>query len=95
MNKLKAFQVRTKGQVLDYRLGQELNLNEVRAFFEKRYIVKKLWSGGRHILGILEKNNKSSFLKLSTTEGISAVTKNEYNWNEQFNKLVSRKKSNF
>lgn len=94
-HKLKAFQIRVNGKVLDYRLGEELNLERIRAFFEKKYLVRKLLSGGRHILGILEKNNQILFLKLATTEGISAVTKNEYNWNEQFNKLVSRQVSDF
>lgn len=94
-HKLKAFQIRVNGDILDYRLGEKLNLEKVRSFFEKKYNVKKLISGGRHIFGMLEKNNRTLFLKLSTTEGISAMTKNEYNWNEQFNKLVPRKSSNF
>lgn len=92
---LKAFQIKIDGKILDYRLGKKLDLNKVKRFFIKKYNVRRIWSGGRHILGILEKNNKKLFLKLSTTEGISAVTKNEYEWNEQFNKLVSRQKSNF
>lgn len=92
---LKAFQIIVNGKTLDYRLGKKLNLDQVRAFFEKKYTVRKLWSGGRHILGTLEKDNKELFLKLATTEGISAVTRNEYNWNEQFNRLISRKALNF
>lgn len=92
---LKAFQITLNGKILDYRLGKKLNLDKIRGFFEKKYSVRKLWSGGRHILGILEKDNKTLFLKLSTTEGISAVTKNEYNWNEQFNKLVSKRSFDF
>ncbi len=92
---LKAFQITVNGKKLDYRLGKKLNLDQVKTFFEKKYVVRKLWSGGRHVLGILEKGNKILFLKLATTEGISAVTKNEYNWNEQFNKLVSRQVSDF
>ena len=43
----------------------------------------------------MEKGDKVLFLKLATTEGISAVTKNEYKWNEQFNKLAPRRLSNF
>ncbi len=92
---LKAFQIRVNGKVFDYRLGDELNLDQVRTFFEKKYIVRKLYSGGRHILGVLEKNNKVLFLKLATTEGISAVTENEYRWNKEFNKLVDRRISSF
>lgn len=92
---LKAFQIIVSGKTLDYRLGKKLNLDQVKAFFKKKYQVRKIWSGGRHVLGILEKDNKELFLKLATTEGISAVTRNEYNWNEQFNRLISRKVSNF
>lgn len=92
---LKAFQIKVNGRILDYRLGKELDLDQARAFFERRYLIKKLWSGGRHVLGVLEKDNEIFFLKLATTEGISAVTKKEYKWNEQFKKLVSRSVSNF
>lgn len=94
-HRLKAFQVRVNGEILDYRLGEKLNLEKVRSFFEKKYLVKKLWSGGRHVLGILEKNNQILFLKLATTKGIGALTKNEYLWNEKFNRLVWRELSNF
>lgn len=92
---LKAFQITVNNKILDYRLGKKLNLDKIRNFFEKKYTVRKLMLGGRHILGILERDNKTLFLKLATTEGISALTKNEYNWNKQFNKLVPRKLSNY
>lgn len=92
---LKSFKIRVDGKTLDYRLGQDLDVKKVTYFFEKKYKVVQLWSGGRHILGILKKDGKAFFLKLATTEGISEVTKNEYNWNEQFNKLVPRRLSNF
>ena len=94
-NKIKAFQVKANGKLLDYRLGQKLDLDDVRAFFSKKYKIKKLWSGGRHLLGIISKNNQELFLKLSTSEGISFVTRIEYQWNKCFNKLVPRKKSVF
>src|SRR3989338_6655012 len=87
---LKAFQIMVNDKLLDYRLGEKLDLSKPKSFF-----VRKLWSGGRHILGILEKDNKLLFLKLATTKGISAITENEYAWNKQFNKLVSRKSSDF
>lgn len=92
---LRAFQIKIGNKILDYRLGKNLDLELVRTFFEKKYVVRKIWSGGRHIFGILEKNNKTLFLKLSTTEGISETTKNEYYWNEQYNKLVPRNSSVF
>lgn len=85
-----AFQIKVNSKILDYRLEGKLDLNQVKTFFEKKFTVKKLMFGGRHVLGILEKDHKELFLKLATTEGISAVTQNEYHWNEQFNKLVPR-----
>lgn len=92
---LEAFKIRVNGKVLDYRLCEELDLVSVRAFFEKKYKVHDIWSGGRHVLGLVEHQNRSLFLKLATTEGISAVTEIEYHWNEEFNKLVPRGSSHF
>lgn len=86
-----AFKIKVKGRALDYRLGRALNLKEVINFFSRRYKVKKIWSGGRHILGFLDRSNRQYFLKLATTMGISAVTENEYKWNNIFNSNVSRK----
>ena len=93
--RLGAFKIRVGQRVLDYRLGKDLNLDEVRNFFSRKYKVKNLWQGPRHVLGELEKSDKNLFLKLSTTEGISAVTKNEYNWNEEFNSQIKRPSSNY
>ena len=92
---LGAFKIEVDGKILDYRLGKNLKLADVRNFFNTKYKVKKLWQGPRHVLGELEKSDKKLFLKLSTSEGISAVTKNEYNWNEEFNNQVKRPKSNY
>ncbi len=82
---LNAFKINVNGKILDYRVGQKLDLVKVTNFFNTRYRVKKIWSGGRHILGILEKSHRKYFLKLSTSEGISAVTNHEHKWNEIFN----------
>jgi len=92
---LGAFKIRVDGKILDYRLGKNLKLTDVRNFFIKKYKVKKLWQGPRHVLGEFEKSNKKLFLKLSTTEGIGAVGKNEYRWNEEFNSQIKRPKSNY
>lgn len=93
---LEAFKIKAHGKILDYRLGAVLELDKVRTFFERKYKVNDIWSNGsRHILGSVEHANKNLFLKLSTTEGVSAVTEIEYNWNEQFNKLVTRDSSHF
>lgn len=87
---LNSFKVRSNGKILDYRLGEKLNLSKIKSFFQRSYNVKKLWHGSRHVLGILTKNNMDYFLKLSSGEGISVVTKNEYAWNNYFNKYLSK-----
>lgn len=92
---LSSFKLNIKGRILDYRLGKKLDLKIAAGFFAKKYIVKKLWQDQRHVLGILEKNDKQFFLKLATTEGVGVVTKIEFNWNEQFNTLVPRNSSGF
>src|SRR3989338_8628942 len=84
-NPVPAFKIRISGRILDYRIGKKVDLKEVENFFSKNYKVVKIWSGGRHILGYLEKGKKQLFLKLATSEGIGAVTQNEFKWNEQFN----------
>ncbi|KKR87012.1 MAG: hypothetical protein UU34_C0008G0036 [Candidatus Curtissbacteria bacterium GW2011_GWA1_41_11] len=93
--KNRAFKIKVNGKILDYRLGSDLDLDEARKFFEKKYKVNKIWQGGRHVLGFLEKNNRKLFLKLATTEGISATTQIEYNWNSAFNKSLPRVRSSF
>jgi len=93
--KVSAFKIEVGGKILDYRLGSDLDLDEVRKFFEKKYKVNKIWQGGRHVLAFLEKNNRKLFLKLATTEGIGAVTKIEHDWNDAFNKVSLRSKSRF
>ncbi len=90
-----AFKVNVSGRILDYRKAKNLNLLKVKAYFETKYKVDKIWSGGRHVPGVLKKGNKEFFLKLATTEGISAVSKVEYGWNEQFNKSETRLSSKF
>jgi len=93
--RLGAFKIRVGQRVLDYRLGKNLNLDDVKNYFSRKYKIKKLWQGPRHVLGELEKSNQELFLKLSTTEGIGEVTKNEYNWNDEFNSQIKRADSNY
>lgn len=90
---LPAFQVSVDGRKLDYRLGEKISLDQVTSFFSKKYSVEKIWQGQRHVLANLEKNGQKLFLKLATTEGISVLTKIEYDWNEKFNQEVQRSKS--
>src|SRR3972149_11187486 len=87
---LNSFKVRSNGKILDYRSGEKLNLSKIKSFFQSSYNVKKIWHGSRHVLGILTKNNVNLFLKLSTSEGISIVAKNEFNWNNYFNKYFPK-----
>ncbi len=87
---MKAFEINVGGKLLDYRVGKNLDLSEVKNFFSKNYSVLEIRQEKRHVVALLEKNNKNLFLKLSPTEGISAVTQIEYKWNEEFNNSVSR-----
>lgn len=86
---LNSFKIRSKGRILDYRLGEDLDIEKVKCFFQQNYHVQKLWKGPRHILGLLIKDQKEFFLKLSTSKGISVITKNEFNWNNYFNEYSS------
>ncbi len=87
---MKAFEIKVNGKYLDYRIPEKLDLEDVKKFFSNKYKVLKIWQESRHVLGILEKNEISYFLKLATSEGISVTTNIDFNWNTQFNKLVSR-----
>lgn len=80
-----AFSIKTKGRNYDYRLGNQLNLDDIKNFFQaKNFTVEKLSFTGRHIIGRLkDKNNRLMFLKLATSYGMSIVTENEYQWNNQ------------
>ena|SRR3990167_6103331 len=93
--KVSAFKIEVDGKILDYRLGSDLDLDEVRKYFEKKYEVERIYTGGRHVLGELKQGGKKYFLKLATTEGISATAKVEYNWNSAFNKNLSRVRASF
>lgn len=92
---LKAFEVEVNGKVFDYRVGQPVDTAAVQEFLERTYVVKKLWNAGRHVLGVLTKDNTDFFFKLATSKGISAVTQNEYRWNNVFNQFVPRETSKF
>jgi hypothetical protein len=81
-----AFQVTKDGQTYDYRIPENLNLDDVSSFFKKDYEVKELKQTGRHVTGTLNNGSGDLFLKLSTTKGISVLNQNEYKWNEEFNK---------
>lgn len=85
---LNSFKVTIGKRLLDYRLGKDLDIDEVRNFLKQSYSIIKLWKGTRHILGVVAEGNSTYFLKLSLSEGISIVTKKEYNWNNCFNKYL-------
>lgn len=87
---LKSFKIRSGSKLLDYRSGEKLNLSKIKSFFQGKFNVKKIWQGSRHVLGVLNRDNKDYFLKLSTSKGISLVTRNEYGWNDYFNKYFPR-----
>src|SRR3990167_6194423 len=91
-----AFQIKKGGRILDYLHGKNLNFADVARFLEqKKYRVVTFKNTGRHVVGVLEKNSKNYFLKLSTSEGISYLTENEALWNKKFNTNVKRSGSSF
>lgn len=90
---MKAFKIKVGEKILDYRVGKKLNLTNVREFFSKKYQVIELRSAPRHVVGVLQKNEQKLFLKLSKSEGISATTKIEYEWNDSFNNYYKNLKN--
>lgn len=83
---MEVFRVKKNGKILDYRVGQKLDLGLVKNFFSQSYAVIKLWQEKRHVVGWVKKNGREFFLKLSTTEGIGVRTETEKVWNYEFNK---------
>lgn len=92
---MKAFEIDVNGKKLDYRVGESLDLDEVRKFFSQKYEVVEVLQERRHVVGTLQKGKKTYFFKLATTEGISEATKPEFEWNKEFNRLVPRENSDF
>jgi hypothetical protein len=81
-----AFSIRQNGKLLDYRHGQRVDEEAVRAFFGKSYEIVELIAEPRHVVGILKHHGTPVFMKLATSEGISVLTKREYDFNEAFHK---------
>lgn len=92
---MKAFEIEVKGRKLDYRVGKKLDLKKIKNFLENKYKVISLRQAERHVIGVVKKNSKEFFLKLATSEGISYLTKAEYEWNNQFNIENPRETSNY
>lgn len=93
---MKAFTIKVGDKLLDYRLGQSVDLQAFSDHLkQKGYEIEKVWNEKRHAVGIIYKSNIKLFVKLATSEGISRLTQNEFEWNEQFNKLNPRGTSNF
>ena len=42
---MKAFEIKVNGKILDYRKSENLDLEKVKKFFEKTYVVKKNLAG--------------------------------------------------
>lgn len=92
---MKAFEIKVNGKKLDYRMGKELSLEKIKDFLKSKYKVISLKQTGRHVTGTVKKDGKDFFLKLATSEGISCLTKAEYEWNNQFNIENPRETSNY
>ncbi len=82
-----AFKVQKNGKLLDYRVGETLDLKSVKSFLQKNYKVIRLWQGCRHVLGKVRDEYREYFIKMATTPGISARLETERIWCEEFNKL--------
>ncbi len=80
-----AFKVTQNGQTYDYRLGEILSIEEIRAFFTQNFTVKSLEQGARYVTGVLNANNQDLMLKVSTTPGTSITLQNEFKWNQEYN----------
>ena len=90
---MKAFDVKANGKIYDYRVGADLNLNEVKNFFEeKEYKIIKIWQEKRHVVSVLKKEKNEYFLKLSPTIGIGITTQVDQRWNDEINKQLSDSK---
>jgi hypothetical protein len=91
VSELKSFKILRNGRILDYRQNDNLDLGLISQFFSKKYKILQIWNAPRHVVGILEKGRSKLFLKLSSSEGTSVITQNEYNWNDFFNKYYKNK----
>ncbi len=81
-----AFKLKKDGKILDYRLAGNLDLTDIRKELEGKYKVGQLRQEGRHVIGVVEREGQEYFLKLATSEGISARTQIDKLWNDEFNK---------
>jgi hypothetical protein len=77
----RTFEFKVGGKDVNYLLGEDLDLSNIRSFFTDKYQVCKIWPSKRHVLGLLEEKGRTFFLKVSKSEGISEMTKNEEFWN--------------
>lgn len=93
MAKLEAFKLKYKGRVLDYRIGQNQDLDAVANFFSPRYKIHSIENSHRHVIGTLQSNNQYFFLKLAKSEGIGVITEIEASWNKKFNTQYPRPSS--
>ncbi len=93
---MSAFNIKVDGKLLDYRLGHSVDIKSFSKLLRaKEYEVENLRMEKRHVVGTVHKQNKKFFVKLATSPGMSRLTQNEFEWNNQFNKLNPRGNSKF
>ena len=80
----------------DYRTAGTIDLTDIKRFLKnKGYVVLELEQLWRHVTGKLKKEEGLFFFKMATTEGVAERTKNEFAWNEEFNKRADNQKQPF
>lgn len=74
--------------------SKKLNKLEISNYFQsKGYEVICLEQQWRHISGKLRKSNEDFYLKLASTKEAGKRTRNEYEFNRLFNKIVDKEKA--
>ncbi len=94
-SEVKAFEIEVDGKLLDYRIPGKVNLEQVKSTFASKFPLNNLRQQSRHVIGETEIDGVPAIFKLATSEGISYLTEHEADWNNQFNRIFSRNKSNF
>ncbi len=93
--KINPFTVNKDGRELDYRIKDNLDLEDMSRFFQKQnYQVIELVHLHRNVAGVLEKAGERFRLKLAGSAGMSELLEIEINWNKQFNQVLPRATNN-
>ena len=85
------FTVNVGGQKLDYRVKEDLDLNQIKKVLEaKGWWVIELAQPHRNVVGVLEKDGKRFRLKLAGSSGMGVLVKNEVEFLTQASDLLPK-----